>query len=869
MASNIFDELKNVYVNEVIEPKLGKKDSSPESSSSSPSGSDSSEKKIRQAVYDIRYRARREDVPLEQAFGQYMSNTSMSSVEKDAVKEKLGMGPGKGQVKEESEHKKYKVRVTDKNSGKSYVRMATREKINSLRGNPNISSVEMTSYGEPYEGEKSKGKSTAKVTSGKGLDPVGREDKDIDNDGDHDKSDKYLLNRRKARGAAISKQKVKEEFYNWRQELFEVADEIENTEDKKKISEKKVKNKVVINPKLSEEVDEDQNNAYLIECEEISKESAFSQFDCILEDLTDSEVYFLSDDLIEEVVYEVFYECLDEGYEINEIEEVLTESLDISYELINEKVDMTARAAARKQYAAASEKSAKEARKRGADVVRKEKRAEKIQKIKDTVKKVSSSIKSGVKSASKKAIHGASYVAGKASTAAKKVGSAASSAGEKAKEVAGKVSATAKAGYKAGKGESDSEESSKGTYRIKYKTANTKKKDGFLSKVGSHLKKNLKKAVGKTSRLVSKGADKLAARLGEENINEVSPPTAKSERMVKHIKKSYAKDGELTDKEKAIAYATAWKQYNKTQNEAVDQKIQDQPTKSDDNVRSKQSDAVKKQQLQNLKMIQQKKQMLDRNRLQMQKSGKLPLNTEEVELEEKDDPCWKGYTQVGMKKKGGREVPNCVPSKGVPKAKGYKKEEVEIEEGMDMKDFKSNRTKLKRREASADAEKRGHVGKEWYNSGRKYSPDEAKRSRANMDDEERRTRHRSAVDPDNEDDNNYSADKTKNPKKLRKQKAMGEQTLHELNRAEKETGINTKTGKPTAKGGAKDDKAFTHVKRMIRGMEGKPAGQRKKVPGKKPPAAGQYGAPASPAQKVAQRRAAAKRAQDNMSSRFD
>ena len=26
-----------------------------------------------------------------------------------------------------------------------------------------------------------------------------------------------------------------------------------------------------------------------------------------------------------------------------------------------------------------------------------------------------------------------------------------------------------------------------------------------------------------------------------------------------------------------------------------------------------------------------------------------------------DDPCWKGYKMVGMKKKGGKEVPNCVP----------------------------------------------------------------------------------------------------------------------------------------------------------------------------------------------------------------
>ena len=30
---------------------------------------------------------------------------------------------------------------------------------------------------------------------------------------------------------------------------------------------------------------------------------------------------------------------------------------------------------------------------------------------------------------------------------------------------------------------------------------------------------------------------------------------------------------------------------------------------------------------------------------------------------EDTDPCWKGYKQVGMKKKGGREVPNCVPVK--------------------------------------------------------------------------------------------------------------------------------------------------------------------------------------------------------------
>lgn len=56
---------------------------------------------------------------------------------------------------------------------------------------------------------------------------------------------------------------------------------------------------------------------------------------------------------------------------------------------------------------------------------------------------------------------------------------------------------------------------------------------------------------------------------------ESAPPTAKGERMVKHIKKGYADDGKLTDKEKSIAYATAWKQHNKEKNESIEQTGED------------------------------------------------------------------------------------------------------------------------------------------------------------------------------------------------------------------------------------------------------------------------------------------------------
>ena len=138
------------------------------------------------------------------------------------------------EVDEEVKERTYKIRVTDKASGRTYYRTATRSKIAELRKNPNISSVEMTSFGDTYDRSDKKG--------GK-LDPVGKEDSDVNNDGKIDKSDKYLLNRRKAIGKAIAK----EEF------IPEVNVEDENPDaNQKTIDVMKGKNKVVINPKLGE-----------------------------------------------------------------------------------------------------------------------------------------------------------------------------------------------------------------------------------------------------------------------------------------------------------------------------------------------------------------------------------------------------------------------------------------------------------------------------------------------------------------------------------------------------------------------------------------------------------------------------------------
>ena len=137
------------------------------------------------------------------------------------------------------EEKQYKIRVTDKKTSNSYVRMATRAKIGELRSNPNIASVEMTEYGSPTKSEKYKGKQTAKAKGGGGLDPVGKEDGDVNNDGKKDSTDKYLMKRRKAIGKAIA---AKEE-YSWRDGFSELI-------EKKHKEEKKITGEGVDNKKL-------------------------------------------------------------------------------------------------------------------------------------------------------------------------------------------------------------------------------------------------------------------------------------------------------------------------------------------------------------------------------------------------------------------------------------------------------------------------------------------------------------------------------------------------------------------------------------------------------------------------------------------
>jgi hypothetical protein len=103
---------------------------------------------------------------------------------------------------------------------------------------------------------------------------------------------------------------------------------------------------------------------------------------------------------------------------------------------------------------------------------------------------------------------------------------------------------------------------------IKHPGALTKKAKAAHMSTSAFAKAHAhdKGKTGKQARLAQTLAKMHEEALDQPaTMDEKAPPGAKAERMVKHIKASYAKDGKLTPKEKAIAYATTWAAHNKGQ----------------------------------------------------------------------------------------------------------------------------------------------------------------------------------------------------------------------------------------------------------------------------------------------------------------
>ena len=449
------------------------------------------------------------------------------------------------------------------------------------------------------------------------LDPVGKEDGDVDNDGDKDSSDKYLLKRRKAIGKAMKKRmsegkysssvratyggktetfpvevykkktkpvqvKTAEEFSNWRGDLTEI---MTDTEDEKQIKEKSgIKNKVKINPKLGEAIEEIGGT--------------------LLEEIEIDEMDY--------VIESVYDELIEEGYSQDEVEYGIDTALNTIEEGYYDSAVAASKAAAAKN--------------RG-----------------ETPKR---SMKDRLKSAAKKAIMGTARAAGRAMKAKAKVQAAPGRAKAKVRSIADRVKSAAKAGYAQGRG--PVEKKSKTAYRgagvgrkeklgeesvseaVKGQDTESRKEAAAERKRGD---KRLSPSKGKGYADQQKQSISYMDKLTKKNKNVVGLVTKEDvEQVDEKINMKKADMGDVVkDFYKSKAPQFKGKSKEKRREMAIAAKLTAERGGKRLGEQQQQQDPSQRRMIGKMTQLQMKKQQMDRRKLQMKKRGEIPLNTESAE----------------------------------------------------------------------------------------------------------------------------------------------------------------------------------------------------------------------------------------------
>ena len=265
----------------------------------------------------------------------------------------------------------------------------------------------------------------------------------------------------------------------------------------KPIKEKKnIKNTIKINPKLGESVEE--IGGELIETIEIVD---------ILEEITDQELRFISDRMIDEIVEEFFIEAAEQDQDLEVLQQNLCESIDLSISIL---LEQDAGAEARKRLGSGPS------------------RASVMDRVKSAVKKHGPAVKAGLKKAGKAVARGAGYAAGAAVRGAKAAGREFSKGYERGRKGSSgsSDSSSSSSSSDSSSSSSDSESSS---------TSSAPKKPGLLSRI----KSKLKRGIGKAARAVSRGARNVARKMDEElSVDKQMEISKKYNRMSPEEKKA-------------------------------------------------------------------------------------------------------------------------------------------------------------------------------------------------------------------------------------------------------------------------------------------------------------------------------------------
>jgi len=444
----------------------------------------------------------------------------------------------------------------------------------------------------------------------KKLDPVGKEDGDIDNDGDEDSSDSYLLNRRKTVTKAMGKKthlcakmvkkegktyetipeqhtmledgtvthyditdgkyiyenvpvedleiviaEAHEHFDNYeknaevlgegkkelpKNKMFrkmgnlgrDIVSQHTSDEDRQKKYDRQKKITKAFNKATNEEVEEFEegmkaarDNVGADTCWDgyeakgtkkkggkevpncVKKEDLIALSDEELE-LIGEEIDALTDEELVDFMEEIILEMVEEGDDLEELVEHIIED-EFEFVLVEDLEQRKVIGLKRKLAGAKADDRKASAAKQRAE----------IKGRKGRMGAAAKAAGGRLKSAAKKVAQAAGKVAGEFSAAKDKQKAKAMTRKDDApKKSSGVQAPVSDKGRVSGGGERDA--GSEARQRLMSKSSDSgstrKAVGGALKKVGSVVKKGLKKVVGKTARVVSKGSDKLAKRLGED-----------------------------------------------------------------------------------------------------------------------------------------------------------------------------------------------------------------------------------------------------------------------------------------------------------------------------------------------------------------
>ena len=263
--------------------------------------------------------------------------------------------------------------------------------------------------------------------------------------------------------------------------------------------------------------------------------------DTILEGFTDEDLD-LTDEEIEEQVEEFFLECIEEGYDIDEIERVICEAVDAELEVLNEVTSPAKVAVARmKDKASGGDKPKMNVSKQKVGGSS-EKKASTLSRVKSAASKVKSGLKaagkavqgtvgvtaravgtaqraaSAVKGAAKKGYERGRYgSSGKPSSSSSSSGSGSSSDSSSSGSPSSGSSSSSSSGSSSS-GSSSSSSGGGGSSSGGSSAAPKKRKDGLLKRGLKKLVRGIGKGVSTAAGAVKAGADYVTDRARKEEL---------------------------------------------------------------------------------------------------------------------------------------------------------------------------------------------------------------------------------------------------------------------------------------------------------------------------------------------------------------